>query len=507
MKASVYYINRKTNKREKIYDKVYRDFECMARPDNPVKSLALRAQKLAVNYANMLDRSPEGWIFVTHEFVSSLTKVGNRQNNNLHSQLADIFDIQYHTLITIDNTKYRYGFIVKYTAKGQEILENPELFYNLYYGQLKVENISSPDTMEGEQNFSLSSKKFPPDTKKISTPLYNDLNKPLKYKNRSRSGESDFNSGFSEEKEETAELAVVPKTVSPPELKRKPLDAYHPLSEEDASELRASSDREFSLHYINQLMLKLSKEKPENGFWSKEGVMKYLSSCLRHEKRQAVQVNSEGFRFRQRDDDDDDEARKERYLEEIESGHDTTPISQLRRKIAATFDADTAYKVLTGCHFEEGEGNKFMVTRHKEIELSDDHRQRLLREVQAVYGDRIARLEFKEPKRCKSPETGQIPGGYTGTSAIWKAVRQELADELGENVARAWFDKLNVEDDIKNRKIILTATDFISTYIRNEWESHLTTCLQKQGYVGELKADINGESRTIAQLPFVAQKR
>ena len=161
--ARLYYINKKTSVKERLHDTTYRDLRLIKRANNITKSLQKVARTLAVNYADMIKKSPHGTIFVTHSFITGITEVGGRQNNNLHKQLAEIFNITYHHSVIHNGKKQRNGFIVFFQENGEEILNNP--------GDV---NLTKP-----EKNFHLNRKKFPVKWKKISTSIYKEKEYPL----------------------------------------------------------------------------------------------------------------------------------------------------------------------------------------------------------------------------------------------------------------------------------------------------------------------------------------
>jgi len=161
---NIYYFDKKTNTKKSRHDTVRRDFRRILRANNPAKGLSRAARLLASNYDSMLKRSECGVIFRKHKFISTITEVGTRQNNNIHKELADIFCIQYHQSVKIKNIVYRDGFTIQRTKNSEEILQNPDLFYS----------------QKKEENYRLGGNKFPPRWKKISSKIaYNpDLNSP-----------------------------------------------------------------------------------------------------------------------------------------------------------------------------------------------------------------------------------------------------------------------------------------------------------------------------------------
>lgn len=161
--GNIYFFDKKTKKTKSKFDKISRDFRYILRANNPNKSLSVKARSLVTNYYDMICKTSNKIIFVSHAFISSITEVGNNQNKNLHNELREIFNIQYHKSIMIEGKKYRDGFTVEFTKNTQIILKNPRLFY-------------SSQTAE---NCHLSDKKLAVERQKIDTSLYIDLEHPL----------------------------------------------------------------------------------------------------------------------------------------------------------------------------------------------------------------------------------------------------------------------------------------------------------------------------------------
>ncbi len=111
----------------------------------------------------MISKTANKIIFVSHEFISSISEVSIHQNKILHKELRDIFNIQYHKSTRIDGKKYRDGFAIEFTENTEIILKNPKLFYS----------------SQTSENSRLSEKKFSVKREKILAPICIDLEHPL----------------------------------------------------------------------------------------------------------------------------------------------------------------------------------------------------------------------------------------------------------------------------------------------------------------------------------------
>ncbi|BAG39924.1 hypothetical protein OTT_0466 [Orientia tsutsugamushi str. Ikeda] len=69
-----------------------------------------------------------------------------------------------------------------------------------------------------------------------------------------------------------------------------------------------------------------------------------MAKALANELRKTDQANSDNCRF-------DNEFNKEKYLTQIETSANLSKESQLKHKIAGSFEAAMAYQILTSCSF------------------------------------------------------------------------------------------------------------------------------------------------------------
>jgi hypothetical protein len=94
--------------------KHFEDLKGMPRANDPSKRLAISTYWLASVYSDIIDNSPDGLLVVDHKFISDVTEVGKKQNNFLHKQLTNLFNIQYHKLLTLHRKQYRNIFLISY---------------------------------------------------------------------------------------------------------------------------------------------------------------------------------------------------------------------------------------------------------------------------------------------------------------------------------------------------------------------------------------------------------
>jgi hypothetical protein len=92
------------------------------RANDPSKSLQEKAVNLLSTIVSKLQNKKV--IILNHSHLTQITKCKKDQNVNLLKQIANIFDITYHTKITINSKVHRYCYVIKHTEAGCAIIEN-----------------------------------------------------------------------------------------------------------------------------------------------------------------------------------------------------------------------------------------------------------------------------------------------------------------------------------------------------------------------------------------------
>ncbi|WP_032139753.1 helix-turn-helix domain-containing protein, partial [Rickettsia tamurae] len=134
---------------------------------------------------------------------------------------------------------------------------------------------------------------------------------------------------------------------------QKELRHFYPLSEKDISTLNFKAGREFSVNFVNQLLLKLYIKYPEKRFKNKFTFLSYMEKILKNEKHQGPLVNHTTFRFSCNiNAEEKDMLEYEKYLSEIEHSLDTSKEMQVRKKIAGRFSTEVAHSILTQVEFK-----------------------------------------------------------------------------------------------------------------------------------------------------------
>ncbi|WP_341794881.1 hypothetical protein [Rickettsia endosymbiont of Rhinocyllus conicus] len=276
-------------------------------------------------------------------------------------------------------------------------------------------------------------------------------------------------------------------------FKRKKLADFYPLSQEDADLLQVKSNREFNLEFINKLLLKLAGEYSNHHFGHKKVLLNYMAKALAHELRETTKANNATFQFKSSDLNNT----KEQYLDKIESSLDTSLQAQLKRKIVGSFDPDSAYKLLSSCLFIGVVGNSYQIKLLKNITLSEHSKDKILQQVQMIYGSSIEKLkiiQFAELE-AKQNNTEDEKQNYLlqlskqlNPDSIWYKVRKFLIERYNQYIDFGVLSKLVVvEEDIVNKKVILKSTTaFNDYYVRNRHMQDLEEAFKTQDYYFEL---------------------
>lgn len=300
------------------------------------------------------------------------------------------------------------------------------------------------------------------------------------------------NTLISKSKNESLEPKVINQATSSGVMKK--TEEFHPLTEEDEQWLRSKSGRDFNLRFMNKLLLKLADNKPNNRFSTKEKLLNYMAKALINEKRDTVTANSEDFSFEY-----DHKTKKiETYLKEIELSSDTRAEAQLKRKIAAVFEPNDAYKILQASIFpEEIEMEEYTLKLKYNISLSEHIKRILLNQIQAVYGaKKVKHLKVIYTSAAKPivKQTQElsvesyIETALVGLDDIWRKVREYLIYSCGKMVDIAWFSKLELttKDQINNKIFLKPKTAFIGSRITADYFFHLKKAFENFNYSYEL---------------------
>lgn len=312
---------------------------------------------------------------------------------------AGLVKISLISSLVIKNKKLRNILNFEVTEKGRlelglKALNN--LSHNEEYSAKMRTKISSTQYIYDYNNKKYLDKL---DTKKENIPSQKSESKISKF----------FNLGAEEEKK----LITVPLR----------LIEIEPISEDEAYKIRLETDRHYSCNFMNQLLKKLQKLKPNNIFYNRSIFLKYFRSVIRNELKTHASVNSENFtmRINMTDDNKTNEA-IESFLANIESSVGNTKEEHLKRKLAAALPPKLSHEILSNwlCIKEpqiwdftgkiSKEHKSILIVLNKKLELTDFNLMLISREVRAIYGNHIEKVLFKtnsEVEKLKSNNSNE----------------------------------------------------------------------------------------------------
>ncbi|WP_342637614.1 DnaA N-terminal domain-containing protein [Orientia tsutsugamushi] len=272
-------------------------------------------------------------------------------------------------------------------------------------------------------------------------------------------------------------------------FKRYRLEEFYPLTPEDVVTLQHKSDRGFNIYFINKLLLKLAGRYSNYHFGCKASVLNYMAKALANELRTTDQANRDNCGF-------DNEFNKEKYLTQIETSANLSKESQLKHKIAGSFEAAMAYQILTSCSFGPAVRTRFFVKLLKNITLTECDESKILQAVQDVYGYEIQELQVKPFEQLKTVSQKQINeeeyllnlSKQLGSNSTWYKVRESLIKSYGQAIDKSWFSPLKVanEDNVNKKIFIKAKTEFEDSYIRENYLKDLEPAFKAQGFSFEL---------------------
>lgn len=483
------------------FDQIIHGHELIQRANDSGKGLSKTARILASMYRKMIDKSITGYIPVTHDFISKTTETGRRNNNLIHKQLANIFNIiphqVYYHQTANGEKKLRDVCVISFTENGRFILDNPP--------------------RERAKNFPLMSKKLPDLGKKISQPYIVDNNNNINIKEIAKEASNLIDSNAIEKETGLSILGCkttteMPKAESVPNLhklksdlakaelsfnlnipkevkevttmkneilpEKRKLKDFYPIAEADHEELKELSGRYFSLDEMNSILLKLADKFKDFSFDTKRQFMNCMSKLLRNEKEREGLVKEYQM---------PEEKKQEKYLAEIEADyHEISPLAHFRRRIAVRLEREAAYNLLRAFNRIEIVKGIFKLYLSKHVELGEDDKNELLAQAKSTHEQidfgqlnnleadthtLIDQIEVIMPKKqAKYTPSTPVIEEKPDESGMWYEVRQRLLDTYLEGHDKSWFSKLKqTRIDEDNKIVYLKApTAFIKGWIESD---------------------------------------
>lgn len=415
------FVDKKTGETKSTYDKINHNLVYVPRADNPNKCLSQEAGILVSNYYNMIKDNPNGIIFVTHDFISSKTRVGISQNKRYHNELRDLFDIQYHKSVIIGGKKHRDGFTINFTENAEIILKNPKLFYSSQKEKKEQLNVQKRTVKRSKKNAPLYIDKKENNNKKYSYIANENLNnkkQPEEKKSNEASQANSLNKKFI-------------------------LKDFYPLSQEDTSNLQVLSGRSFELLPMNEILVKIHNYTVAKGvsieFNDKDHFLNYFAKRLSTEKRDAYKINNLTFRINANITPEEKETKeRNKYLEEKEKSGNA-----FEKFIASSLSERKAYDFLRAFRSLDTEGDTAKIFLDRHVKLGENDLKFILQEIRHRFstsgqskksiGEAIAQMvnpqDGQEKKTIEKIEL--ITKNSTKRAKEMSNINQQILDSFG----------------------------------------------------------------------------
>lgn len=172
---------------------------------------------------------------------------------------------------------------------------------------------------------------------------------------------------------------------------------------------------------------------------------------------------------------------------------------QLNQMIFKSFDTSTANKIIDNCKFISIDSSKLGVQVNS-IKLSKQDKEELRVCIKSVYGNDINITSLPSLKAVKI-ELEAITPVTTNINSTWLKIRNNLFEcfphKLSEHVIKAWFDKLDANEDLIDKKLILTGSEFYIRYINDNFGEELEYVAMKNKIKIELRYKNNDRPETV----------
>lgn len=257
----------------------------------------------------------------------------------------------------------------------------------------------------------------------------------------------------------------------------KKFEDFYPLSETELDKINFLSGRNFNLNAMNEILSSMAKKLPNHSFASKKAFLNYMSKAISAELRQAELVNNSEFKINLNKSPDEQVIHKyEKFLEKVESSRDSSLQATLRKKIAAIYEPEKSYEILTKLRFIEDREGQIRLIFQNNMDFSRRDLAILRTEIKSIVGEK--KLEIVEVGR----KIQSIPPKREENN-LWSDVRKAAKNIFGEGVDQSWFSRISPIIDEDEKKISLKAdTDFIRNWMENNYMHFLTNQLADKGF-------------------------
>ena len=457
----------------------------------------------------------EGKLAVSYEFLSDKLNFNKERirRNLVKLESLGILSRDVKNIALENGSRIKQLYISIDTGFFKSCFRNPELDIRVGNGDPAHNNSSDSKRTPPLGGEHISKKNN--NRSMISNSIDKDFeDKDSQITNTENSQQKHSSSNLKEEGGEDREITSDTKPLLQ-QSKQRQLEDFYPLSKEDCSILQSSSERDFSLNAMNEILKNMSQKITNRIFYSKKGFLAYMSQAFRYEKRDAVKTSNTSFKIKANLDEGEQTIQKqEKYLTELEYSLQVSPEWHLKKKIASVLERSKAYKLLTSYKsLEINEEGVCRIELSRAVELTSNDKEIILNQIKATHSNAskdskaisITSVEFAMPtyqktlKSVLSNEQGQEQSSNKSKDLqqasnsktpqnIWDQIRMVLAKQYGDGIDRAWFSKLSANINNNNKEITLkSSSEFVIDWINNNYSQTIKNISSGLGFKLEIQ--------------------
>lgn len=146
----------------------------------------------------------------------------------------------------------------------------------------------------------------------------------------------------------------------------------------------------------------------------------------------------------------------------------------ISQKIIENFDANKAKYINEYCEIKQVSSNKIGILASKEINLTPEDKKKFKYCIYSIYGNDVNIVLLKSSNQ----------------KIIWNKIRNDLYQcfniDISKYIIEAWFDKLEIIEDLVANRIKLIGKSFFIDYINNNFSQEIEYVAIKNNITIEL---------------------
>lgn len=488
-----------------LYNKIPRFWSSLPRADDPLQNLTDKAIILASALQFKLRLSSKA--IVNHTWISSITGRLRRQNTNIMKQLENIFIFKFHKVYgkssdvyTVEYQEYGEAIllgkrqnakVINLPVQNQQTSAIIALDYPrprnalpdpyIYIEKTNIKNIDSESTF-----FETSQ------LEKKNSEVHNgfvDLDSILK---KFPTAESLDMQGIQEEHEalkifsklSTATVPTVPKEVS----RKGGFRAFHPLTHDQTALINLRTNRSYSNHFMNQLILAMAKKQPHTSFWHEKQFMAYFEKMIKNEIRPSHEVNDLTYILKRNMNEEElNEKWMESHLAKIEMMAPKDDLIRLKQKLVARANTKSAFKLVKVIYYRENfKKDADMITAIEvcgNAEITMREQDIIKNAIEEIYGNQV-KIKFRvklltegeveslslipmasAPK--EAPIALKVP--KKPNEELWGIMWDRIAVKYSPGHMVSWFSKIRLTTN-GTEYVFKCDSDVIRYYVRQNYD-------------------------------------